>query len=240
MPVQAKQLVVVSAGPGEIAGEHRRAHLLHQPRRCIRGHRDDAMCSQHHQRQRCAVIAAVNRKAFRRAPQHLCAALHVAGRILEADNIRNLRQAQHRVVLQVRDRTAWNVVDNLRKIHRLRDGAEMPVQPFLGGLVVIGHNRQAQVGTGSLGIRSQLDSFARRIGAGTSDDRNTASRVLDGRADQKTVFFEIHRRRFAGGPDHDDAVAAFANVEIDQPAQPFEVKAAVLEHRRDNGNEASL
>src|SRR6185436_13680730 len=92
----------------------------------------------------------------------------------------------------------------------------------------------------SFGVGRKLDRFARRIGACTGDDRNAAGRMIDGGPDQQAVFFEIHRRRFTGSPDDDDAVSALADVEIDESAQPLQVETAVLEHRRDDGDEASL
>ena len=198
------------------------------------------MGAEHEQRQSGAVITAVNGKILRRAAQQLRAPFHVAGRILDADDVGNLRQPQCRVVLHVGNGPARHVVQDLWQIHRFGDGAEMAVQPFLGRLVVVRYDRKTHARSRLFGVIGQLDRLARGICAGAGYDRHAPSRLFDGSADQQAMFFEIHGGRLAGRADDDDAVGAFADMEIDQRAQSLQIQTAVLGHGGNDGDEAAL
>ena len=93
-----------------------------------------------------AVVAAVDRKSLRRAANQIGTALEVRGGILDADDVGHLREAHHRVVLHVAHRASRHVVQDRGDVDRLGDRLEMPVQPFLGRLVVVRHDGQAQIG----------------------------------------------------------------------------------------------
>jgi hypothetical protein len=54
--------------------------------------------------------------------------------------------------------------------------------------------------------------------------------LLNRDADDFTVFFDIDRRRLAGGADHAQAVGALGNVPINQFAQSGVIHTAVGEH----------
>jgi len=115
----------------------------------------------------------------------------------------------------------------------------MPVQAFLGGLVVIRHHRKAGVRAGFLRRFGQFDRFGRGIPPRARDDRNAALGVVDGNLDEFLVLVEVHRRRFTGCPDDDDAVGPFVHMEVDQAAKPAQVEPAVVLHGRHDCNQAS-
>jgi hypothetical protein len=64
--------------------------------------------------------------------------------------------------------------------------------------------------------------------------------VLNGAANQLAVLIEIDGGRLAGGSDHDDAIGAFRNMPVDQPAQRVQIETAILEHGRYDCNQAAL
>ena len=77
------------------------------------------------------------------------------------------------------------------------------------------------------------------IMAGTGHDRHATFRMLDSHPDDFAMLFDRHRRRFAGGADHADAVGAFGDVPVDQATQGVVIDAAVFLHRRDQRDDAA-
>ena len=88
-----------SRARGRFAGERRRAHFVHQPRRDVGGHRNHAVAAQQHERQRrwhrrrCRRRSPSARAAAGRLPRSM-----LAGGVLDADDAGHLGQAQHGVV----------------------------------------------------------------------------------------------------------------------------------------------
>ena len=126
--------------------------------------------------------------------QEIRAALQIRSGILDADDVRNLREPQHGVVLKISHGAPGHVVDDVRKIDRFRDRPEVPVESFLGRLVVVGHDREAHVGAYLLGVSGKLDRFTCRVGARAGYDRDTPGDVFDRGLDQQMVFVKIDRR----------------------------------------------
>ena len=157
--MQAEQAEIDLARLGDFAVQGRNTHLVHQLRRHVGSHRNRAMRAQQHQRQRAGIVAAVHRKILRRALQQVAAALDIAGRVLDADDVGNLRQTQHGVVAHIRTGASRHVVQDMRHIHRFGDGLEMQVQAFLRRLVVVRHHGQRSVCTCLLREGSQLNGF---------------------------------------------------------------------------------
>jgi hypothetical protein len=68
------------------------------------------------ERQRRGVITAVDAEFARLAADQLGPTLEIGRCVLDADDVRNLRETQHDVVLHVRDRAAGHVVEYVRQI----------------------------------------------------------------------------------------------------------------------------
>ncbi len=109
------------------------------------------------------------------------------------DDVRNLREPQHGLVLHVRDRAAWDVVEYVRQFHRLGDGLEVAVQPFLAGLVVVRHDREARVRTRFLRVLGKLYRLAGGIAPGAGDDRHPSGGMIDRGLDEQIVLVKVHR-----------------------------------------------
>ena len=77
------------------------------------------------------------------------------------------------------------------------------------------------------------------VGAAAGHDGHAALGLFDRDADDLAVLLDVDRRRFAGGADDADAVGAFGDVPVDQPAQGGIVDAAVVVHRRDQRDDAA-
>ena len=197
------------------------------------------MAAEQDQRQRRGIVAAVEGEIARRAPHEVGPTLDIGGRVLDADDAGDLRQAKHRVVREIRHRAAGHVVQDHRQVDRLGDLAEVAVQAFLRRLVVVRHDRQAGGGAGFLRRLGELDRFGRRVAAGAGDDRDAPARVLHGDADQLLVLVEVDGRRFAGRADDDDAVRALGGVPVDEIPEAREVERAVLAHGSDDGDQAA-
>ena len=237
--VQRQQAQVELARLLHVADERRRAHLAHQLRRHVGGHRNHAVAAEQDQRERGGILAAVDREVARRALDEIGAALDVGGRVLDADDARHLREAHHRVVLQIGDGARRHVVQDHRQVDGLRDLAEVAVLAFLRRLVVVRHHGQACGRAGLLRRFGQLDRLGGRIAAGSRNHGDAPVGMLDRDADQLLVLLDVHRRRFAGGADHHDAVGALGDMPVDQAPEARHVEATVLVHRRDDCDQAS-
>ncbi len=235
--VKSQQLEIQFASLREITGERRRAHFVHQPRGAVGGHRNDPLAAEEHKRESAGVIAAVDHETLGRSAQQIRAALDAGGGVFDADDVRDLCKPQRRFAGEIGDGPAGNVVHDLRDVHLLRDGAKVPVEAFLRGLVVVRHDRKAGIGACVFRRLRELDGFGRGISASAGHDGDAAARVGYGQPDQFLVFVDIDGGRFPRGPDDDDAVGTLLDVEIDERLEALEIEASVVLHRRNDRNQ---
>ncbi len=238
--MQRQHAVVDAHRLGHVAGHGRHAQFVHRARRDVGGDGDIALAAAQHQRDRGGVVARVDRERRRRQAQQVGGAGDIAGRFLDADDARHLRQAQHGLVGHVRHGAAGHVVQDDRQVDRFGDLAEMPVHAFLRRPVVVRHDLQRRVGAGFLRIAGQFDRLDGRVAAGAGDDGNAPCRMVDRDLDQFAMLVHGDRRRFAGGADDDDAVGAFRDVPVDELAQARQVETAVGVHGSDDCYDAAL
>ena len=163
-----------------------------------------------------------------------------AGRFLDADDARHLRQAQHGLGLHVGDGAPGHVVEHHRDVDRLGDRLEVAVDAFLRRLVVVGHDRERAVGADlerrSARARSPRPWSCRRCRPSPATRPrgcSTATRMISQCSSTRD------RRRFAGRADDADALRAFVDVPVDQAPQRVVVDAAVFVHRRDERDDAA-
>ncbi len=116
----------------------------------------------------------------------------------------------------------------------------MAVETFLGRLVVVRYDRQGVVGARFPGIGGKLDRLGGGVRAGAGNDGDALCGVVHRGLDQQPVLVPVHRRRFTGGADHDDAVGAFLDMPVDQPAECVKVERAILLHGSDDCDQAAL
>src|SRR5690606_34695780 len=132
-----------------------------------------------------------------------------------------------------------HVVEDLRDGDRLGDGAEVAVETFLGGLVVVGGDQQAGIGADALGQLGELDGFPGAVGPGAGDHRDAAVDLVGDAADHFDVFLHVQGGGFARGADRDDGVGAFLQVEVHQFAQAVPVQCALRIHGSDQRHHAA-
>jgi len=164
----------------------------------------------------------------------------VARGLLDADDAWHLGQPHHGIVLQIGHCAPWHVVENDGQLgHSLGNGLEVLVQPFLGGLVVVGHHLQLGIGTDFVGKTGQFNRFSRRIGAATGNDGDAFGRLLDRDADDFAVFIHGDRGRFTRGPHHHNRIGALGHMPVDQFSQARVIHLAVCKHGGDQGRNAA-
>src|SRR5690606_40025592 len=94
-------------------------------------------------------------------------------------------------------------------LDRLGDGAEVAVETFLGGLVVVGGDQQAGIGADALGQLGEPDGFPGAVGPGAGDHRDAAADPVDDAAEHFEVFLHVQGGRFARGAYRDDGGGLF-------------------------------
>ena len=128
-----------------------------------------------------------------------------------------------------------DVVDEDRHVDRVVDRLVVPVEAFLGRLVVIGRDHQHGVGAGLLGVAGQLDRLGGGVGAGAGDHRHAAGAASMQSSTTALVLVMGERRRFAGGADRHQAVRAGADLALDELAEGLLIDRAVVERRDQRG-----
>jgi hypothetical protein len=101
-------------------------------------------------------------------------ALHVAGRVLDADDVRQAREPGHGRRLQVHYSPAWHVIEDHRHGDGVVDRLEVGVQSVLIGVVVVRADDERGVGAGGLGVADKVDRLVGGVGAGTRNDGHAA------------------------------------------------------------------
>ena len=159
LAMQAKLAEMQFTRLWQIALERCGTHFVHQARRNVGHDRNIALAAHQDRKTGRGIIAAIDGEALWCPRDQFANAVHVAGSVLDADDVRNLRQTQCRFVLQIGDGTTRHVVKDDRNVFGLGNGAVMPVQTFLGRLVVVGHHGKGRIGTEHLGRTVHFDGF---------------------------------------------------------------------------------
>ncbi len=95
----------------------------------------------------------------------------------------------------------------------------MLVETALVRLVVIGCDDEHRIGAGALGMHGEVDGFMGIVRARAGDDRRAARSRLDADLDDPLVFVMAQRRRFARGPDRNQAFRPFGHLPVDEGAE---------------------
>src|SRR5690606_35296153 len=157
----------------------------------------------------------------------------VASGFLDADDVLDLRQADHGIGLHVAGGAAGYVVEDLRDVDGFGNVLEVLVQAFLGRLVVVRHYQQASVGTGTLGVLGRGHGLCGGGGTGAGDARDAVDIALDALdhvLDDQDVFFDIQRGGLTGGADSDDRMGAVFQVQVYKFVEAVPVKTPLCIH----------
>ena len=132
----------------------------------------------------------------------------IAGRVLDADNVRMGRQPGNGLVRHVHARPPGHIVQQHGQLDGFGDGLEMQGQSRLGGPIVIGGDDQRPVGPDSLGVTHQFDRLFGRRRAGPGDDPRPSGRHLHAQLHHPLVLIQRQRGALARRAHRYDAVDA--------------------------------
>ena len=232
--MQRRQAVLDLQRMRPVALERRLHQLGAGSGRDIRGHRNTAMPAGGHRRERRHVFAGKLDKVRTHRVSLARHAAHVAGRVLDADDVGKLGKPLHGVDGHVDHAARGDIVDDDRDADCVVDGLEMLVEAFLRRLVVIGRDDENGVRPAVLGMAAKLDRLRGVVGARARDHRNPAARFVDADVHGAAVLLMGERRAFAGRPDRHQPMRAGRDLPVDQRAEGLLVDLAVLErgHQR--------
>ena len=140
---------------------------------------------------------------------------------------------------QVHRRAAGHVVEQHRHARGFRQRVQVPVQSFLRRPAVGGRHRQQRVGRAGRELAHARDHRSGAAAADAGDDCHAAGDTAT-RARQQRILLDLgQRHRFAGAAADHDARGAAAQLQVDEPVPGVEVERAVLEHGRDQRDQAA-
>ncbi len=112
----------------------------------------------------------------------------------------------------------------------------MAVEAVLGGLVVVGRDREGRIGADLLRVAGQLDGLAGGIRPGAGDDRHPAARRFDAQLHDPHVLLVAEGGRLTGGADRNQPLGSLRDLPFDQPLEGRLIELAVLERRNEGGD----
>src|SRR5690242_15515814 len=206
-PREGEQLEVQLARLLPVARERGVGHLRGLPRHEVGDHRDDAAAAHRHEGQRDVVVPREDGELGAAGQDDLGHLVERAGGLLDAHDVRAVAdQAGQGVGLHVHRGAARDVVDHDRDVDRVRDRAEVAVEPLLGGLVVVGVHHQRAGGPRPLRVGGEVDGLRGRVRPGARDDREASARGFDHDLDHALVLVVTQGGGLPGGAAGHDAV----------------------------------
>src|ERR1700687_4255041 len=143
---QRKILEMETASFGEIAGERGLHEASHFRGNFVGGDGDQAAATEGDERKRQRIVAGEDKEFLGDQIKDGAHLGDVARGFLDADNVRDLREAEDGGRLDVDSGAALNAVKNEGQMDGGGDGFEMLEEAFLRGLVVIGSDGEDAVG----------------------------------------------------------------------------------------------
>ena len=158
-------------------------------------------------------------------------ARHVGGCILDADHVLQLAAARQRRHRDIDDGARGHVVDEDRQVDSVADRLEVPVEAFLGRLVVVAGRMQGGVGAGLLGKAGEVDRLVGRVGARAGDHRHALPGGFDAQLDDALVLVVAQGGAFAGRADRHQPMRALRDLPLHKLLERPLVDCAALERR---------
>ena len=85
----------------------------------------------------------------------------------------------------------------------------------------------------------EVDRFARGVAPGAGNDRYAPCALFDRDTDELRMLIDIDGWRLARGAHRNDGSRAALDMPVDEAAVARQIEAAILVHRRDDGNDAA-
>ena len=210
--------------------------LLHARRGHVADGGDDAGAAQAHDVERGGVVARVHGEAFRRALHDGLHLVQLPRSLLDGHDVGALvRQAQRGLGLHVNHAAARDVVQDDGQLHRVRDGAEVLVDTFLRGLVVVRHHAHEAVDAKLRHLAREVHRVGRAVVAHVRDDGHAVAHGLHHGAEQVDLLRIEHGRALPRRAVYDERVAAAVHEARGESLDLVHVELAVLVERGDHG-----
>ena len=148
-----------------------------------------------------------------------------AGGLLDADDVRVLREHSVGLGGAAHAGAGWDVVDDERAVDGVGDGGEVTHEPTLRRLVVVGRDDQNAVRARCTGLTRECDGGGGVVRAGADDDRDAAVYLPDGPLDDLGAFGIGQRCALAGRRAEDKRIGAGGDMPFDQLLKGGEVDA---------------
>ncbi|OAX59348.1 hypothetical protein A6R79_13220 [Xanthomonas translucens pv. translucens] len=208
-------------------------------RQGIGGDRDQPVVAAEHGLRGAAVVAAEHGEAVAAQGQQRGDALRIAAGVLDADDVRMLRQVRHRVRQQVAAGAPGHVVQHHRQAAVLGHLQVVREQAGLGRAHVRRRHHQRvlrAVGGGTAGQRDRPGGAGQ---AGAGQQRHACADELRRFAQDQVVLLVQQRGRLAGRSRHHHALHAGVQLAFEQPLPGVEVEVAIaMEGRGQGGDDA--
>ena len=121
--------------------------------------------------------------------------------------------------LEVPPRTARNVIEDLRDVHRVGDRGIVGVQAVLSRPVVIRRHEEGGVGPGLEGEFREADGLARGVRAGPGHHLGPSGDPGDDEFDDPLVLLVRERRAFSRRAHRADGPRALGDLPVDRAAE---------------------
>ena len=169
-----------------------------------------------HEGQHGEVVARQQGKTISAEPEELRQHIHVARRLFHRGDLRDLGQAGDGCRLDVHRRATGHVVDAHLGLDRLGDGAKVPVEALLGGLVVVRRRGEHAICTRRDRTFGVQDRGAGIVAADASHHRHPSRGGPHTGSDHSSMLVHVERGRFAGGATRHQPLHAAGDLGLDQ------------------------
>ena len=198
---------------------------------------DHAVAAQLDHRLGVVVVARPHQEALGRAAQDRLDLVEVAARLLDADDVRYLGQAERGLGRHVERGARRHVVEDAWQRGRLGQRREVTDQALLRRLVVVRHRQHHRVHAGVDAGSHQRQRLVRCVRRRAAHQRHVGADGLAHGAPDRNLLLVGERGRLTRGAGDDEAVVAGGDERTGQLADGRIVDGAVVVEGRDHGCE---
>ena len=224
----------------EIAGEEEVYQRGHGCRHLVGHHRNEPVASAGNDREGDPVVTGEHRKVRRPRPDDIHDLLEISAGLLEAHDVVMASEPQSQVGLQIDAGSPRHVVQADGLGGGVGHRGEMPVEAFLGGLVVVRCGAQDVVRAESAHPFRFIHRAGGVIAGSTCHHRHPTPGNFDHSRNHSLALRVVEGLRLAGRAAGYQKVDAFRNLPVHQRPQRREIDGAVPGEGRDQGGAASL
>ena len=192
----------------------------------VADHGDHAVDAHRHEGEGDGVVTREDKEVLRRAMPDEIDLPNDAARLLDADDGGAVvGKANGGLREHIYPGARGDVVDDDRDGRRLGDGAEVAVEPFLGGLIVEGADHQGGIDAGDVHRGETGDHLEGAIGGDADDERQAVLILLHEGPDDPVLLLLRERGGLGRGAEGDKEVRLALYLAADQLAEAVVVDA---------------